>query len=298
MKGYAKLISIVMGCVVLAALFVVCICSCDSASSAPPVPGWYDDNVVIAHALGTIDGRTETNSLEALCYSYDRGFKVFETDICLTSDGYLALRHDFAADSYFTFEQDMDDTPIMSKEEFLSTPIKGIYTPILLDDLIAFMNEHSDVYIVTDSKSTDKETVIKQFAKLKETVDRIGNSGLYDRIIVQLYNYDMLDWVKEVYDFKNYILTLYQMKNVNYNKVGKYCKEQGIRVVTMPQENCSAEISKKLHSYGVKVYTHTVNRIRTVDSLNTYHGVDGFYTDYVSPKDLEKYGFERKQAEM
>ncbi len=294
MKKYSKKITLTAACMALAALMIIGICSCENASSAPKEPKWHDDHVVIAHALGTVDGRSETNSLEALQDSYERGFKVFETDFCLTSDGYLALRHDFEEDSYFTFEQDMDDTKVMSKDEFLSTPIKGIYTPILLDDLIAFMNEHNDVHIVTDSKSSDKETVVEQFKKLKEIVEATGNPTLYDRIIVQLYSYDMLEYVESVHQFKNYILTLYQMEDMSYGKVGRFCKAKGIDVVTMPQESCSLKTSEKLHEYGLKVYTHTVNRIKTVDSLNAYHGIDGFYTDYISPNDLKKYGFERK----
>ena len=294
MKKFYKDIAFSTVCVVFALIMVVGICSCENLSSAPNEPKWHDDHMGIAHALGTADGRTETNSLEALEDSYERGFKVFETDFCLTSDGYLALRHDFEADSYFSFEQDMDDTPVMSKDEFLSTPIKGIYTPILFNDLIDFMNQHSDVYVITDSKCSDKETVVKQFTKLKEIVDSTGNKSLYDRIIVQLYSYDMLEYVESVYEFKNYILTLYQMENVNYSKAGRFCKANGIDVITMPQESCNAEISSKLHTYGLKVFAHTVNRIRTIESLNAYHGIDGFYTDYISPKDHEKYGYANK----
>ena len=283
--------------VVLGTILILSICSCQNVKSEPSVPEWCKENTVFAHALGTIDGRSETNSLEALEESYERGFKVFETDICLSSDDYLVLRHDFAADSYYTFEQAMDDTPVMSKDEFLSTPINGIYTPILFDDIVDFMSKHDDVYIITDTKSTDEKTVLKQFVKLKEVVDRKKDPELYERIIVQIYNYDMKKTIDKVFKFDNYIFTLYQLGDADYNKVAKYCRENGIAVVTVPMEKISKEKSALLHKNGITVCTHTVNRIKSIESLNLYHGIEGFYTDYVSPEDLQKYGFKRKEYE-
>ncbi len=262
-------------------------------SNKLPVGKWHESNMVVAHALGTVDGRVETNSEEALTESYERGFRVFEADLSLTSDNELVLRHDFDDTSYYNFEQDKTYTPHLTKNEFLSNPINGIYTPMTVDDIVKFLAKHKDTYLITDTKCTNKEDAVKQFTILKKTIDKANDPSLYSRIIVQLYNYDMKSWVESVTKFDNYILTLYQMTNIDYNKVGKYCRDNKIEVVTMPQESCKRERSQLLHDYGIKVYTHTVNKILDLQSLLNDVNVDGFYTDFISPDDLKKAGVKK-----
>ena len=47
----------------------------------------------IAHALGAIDDKVYTNSLEAFQHNYDLGFRVFEADLEYTSDDEIVLIH-------------------------------------------------------------------------------------------------------------------------------------------------------------------------------------------------------------
>lgn len=55
-----------------------------------------EDNVLISHAMGEIDGYYYTNSLEAFENSYyNRGSRVFEVDLSLTKEGVLVARHDW-----------------------------------------------------------------------------------------------------------------------------------------------------------------------------------------------------------
>ena len=67
---------------------------------------WVTSNPLIAHAFGGIDDKTYTNSLEAFQTNYDKGFRVFEVDLILTSDGGLAARHDWQPYRYDVFEQE------------------------------------------------------------------------------------------------------------------------------------------------------------------------------------------------
>src|SRR5690625_6358053 len=48
-----------------------------------------ENDFVIAHAGGAIEGFNYTNSLEALNHAYDQGVRLFEMDILETSDGKL-----------------------------------------------------------------------------------------------------------------------------------------------------------------------------------------------------------------
>jgi hypothetical protein len=55
-----------------------------------------ENNNIISHAMGEIDGHYYTNSLEAFQYSYyNKGSRVFEVDFELTLEGILVARHDW-----------------------------------------------------------------------------------------------------------------------------------------------------------------------------------------------------------
>ena len=56
---------------------------------------WYDENRVVIHALGTVDGLAYTNSKEALEKSFLDGDRVFECDMILTADQKLVACHDW-----------------------------------------------------------------------------------------------------------------------------------------------------------------------------------------------------------
>ena len=49
----------------------------------------------IAHAGGGIDGKTYTNSLEALNNSINNSFKLIELDLLVTDDNKIVAQHDF-----------------------------------------------------------------------------------------------------------------------------------------------------------------------------------------------------------
>ncbi len=267
----------------------------NSGETAPPavyiapqdgIP-WYEQSAIVAHALGSIDGRSESNSAEAFMATYAKGQRVFEVDLVLTSDNKLVARHDFADDSYYTLEQQIPAAgKLMDSRTFTETPIMGLYTPVTIDDITGWLETYDDIWIITDTKATDAETIKTQFELLR---DAINSDALLERVIVQLYNYEMYDTVNSVYPFKNYILTLYQLDDRDYNKIGKFCAEHSVAVVVMPVSIADDKTTKTLHSYGLHVYLHTVNRITTMGTMILYNLCDGFYSDYVTQPELQKY---------
>lgn len=65
----------------------------DSAALTDGEPVWAD--TVLCHAMGAIGTDTYTNSLEAFEASYRAGFRTFEVDLLMTSDGEVVLMHDW-----------------------------------------------------------------------------------------------------------------------------------------------------------------------------------------------------------
>ena len=241
---------------------------------------------IVAHALGTVDGRRETNSKDAFLASYEAGQRIFEVDLQLTSDGVLVARHDWDQISYYNLEQEY--AGVMDHETFMNTPICYYYTPLDIDGLLELLVSHPDACLVTDSKDTNEAAIRSQCKALAQAVERTSDPSLWDRIIVQIYREEMLDWVREETPVANFIFTLYQIARPDYAAIGAFCQSNGIRVVTMDLSRfsqLSGENSRLLHSYGCLIYLHTVNRV--LDMVVSTWGADGFYSDYVTPDQFQ-----------
>ena len=261
---------------------------------------WQSGNRLIAHAFGEVDNKIETNSKEAFINAWENGFRVVEGDFTYTSDGVLVLRHDFEKDgSYARLEIKTDQDKVMDSQTYLNTPIIFTQTPMRAVDLMYLMVEYPDMYLVTDTKDTDQATVQKQFRDIVNIAKNIGHPEVLDRIIPQLYNKEMIKWIKAIHPFENWIFTLYLYNNPDYDDIANYCKANGIQTVTLHVDRATRENVNKLKAKGLKVYAHTTNRYLTMKTLLNA-GVDGIYTDRIKPYELPWIGLEnpRKLTEQ
>lgn len=259
---------------------------------------WYDDNRLVAHALGSIEDKKETNSKEAFLNSWGHGIRVLEADFSMTSDGTLVVRHDFDQDSYYTLEQKVIGSTDMNSSRYQNEKINFRYTPLTAAQLIQMMTEYDDVYIVTDTKSTDIPTIKRQFQAFVDYAKNVEHPEVLERLVIQIYNPEMYEAVKEIHPFKNWIYTLYQTQNPDYDQIGEYCVANGIDVVTINQEIVEPANISKLTQRGIKVYAHTVNRVLDLQKMLNA-GCYGIYTDYIKPQDLSFVGLQavnRKQS--
>lgn len=262
------------------------------ASAAQPAlaADWQSKNPLIAHALGEADGKIETNSKEAFLTSWQNGFRAVEADFTYTSDGTLVVRHDFEKNgSYYRLEIKPSGSLVMDTKTFTSTPAVYEQTPMTAVDLLYLMQEYPDMYLITDTKTTDKAQVQRQFRDLVNIANNIGSPEILSRIIPQLYNKEMLSWIKEIYPFENWIFTLYLYANPNYDDIANFCAANGIDTVTLHIDRAKKENISKLKAKGLKVYAHTVNRYRIFEDALAA-GVDGIYTDRIKPYELSWVG--------
>jgi len=251
---------------------------------------WYEGNPLVAHALGEVDGRTETNCKEAFENSWANGIRVVEADFSITKDGALVVRHDFDQNSYYIAEQKvLGGSTEMTLERFQNEKINYRYTSLTAAQLIQLLNEYPDMYLVTDTKATDLGIVKKQFGLFAEMAKNLGREDVLERVIPQIYNEGMYDVIQGTYPYKNYIYTLYQTQNPDYEKIGSFCVAKGIDVVTINHEVVNPNNIKKLTGKGLHVYAHTLNRLLDYQVMLNY-GVTGIYTDTLKPWDLESIG--------
>ena len=274
----------------LAALFAF------SAVQPALAADWQSGNPLIAHAFGEVDNKIETNSKEAFINAWERGFRVVEGDFTYTSDGVLVLRHDFEKDgSYARLDIPATGDVVMDSQTFMNSPIIFNQTPLRAVDLLYLMAEYPDMYLVTDTKDTDKATVQRQFRDIVNIAKNIGHPEVLDRIIPQLYNKEMIQWVKEIHPFANWIFTLYLYAYPDYKDIASFCVNNGIDTVTLHVDRATKENVSILKASGLKVYAHTINRYLIFQDV-LENGVDGIYTDRIKPYELEWVGLENSRS--
>ncbi len=253
-------------------------CHCCPLAAQPrnsiPTASWSDSRL-IAHACGGINGQRYTNSREALEENYKRGFRVFEVDFSLTSDGRVVAAHDW---KLFCRSCGIEGVP--SGDEFLNCLINSSLHTLTLEDIAAFMRLHDDCYIVTDKLFENTADIV---ARIVEVAD--GDSNLLDHFVVQVYTDDNYKEIDGIYHFNNYIYTLYMRGRADLNQNIAFMAENHIPVVTVERSVASQELVRLYTEAGISVYAHTVNSPDECAVL-LRRGVRGVYTDFLLPSEI------------
>ncbi len=202
---------------------------------APDLSAFGEPPVLSAYALGTIEGRAYTNSLEAWMSSLRQGIKVFEIDLCVTADDQVVAFHPPMVDR-FGIEGEISRTTLRN---FKKLRYHGKYTPLDLNDVMQLMKRYTDTYLIVDIKENVARRKEKRDPKLcrficEKMVERAAScSGALDRIIPYV-NERYIDAHCRVYDFPYKIW------------------------VVEPDEHQGglAEELKKAYRHGVNIFNH------------------------------------------
>lgn len=253
--------------------------------AGPVISGFFEEDwnrdSLIAHACGGIEENNYTNSREAFEASYALGMRSIEVDFILTADDKLVCCHGWEDE----LSSEYGSEYVYTKDEFLNTRIYDKYTSLALEDVFELMKKYTDVWIITDTKETEEELVRKEFEEILKTAEETDSMDVLDRMVVQLYSYEMYDIIEEIYPFPEYILTLYQMEQPgveDFVEHCRFCKNRGIDTITMRQGWVRQQFAGIAERYGINMYVHTVNTMDRVEDLQEL-GVKGFYTDFLEP---------------
>lgn len=244
---------------------------------------WIGDNVLVAHAFGGKGSKTYTNSLEAFLYNYELGHRVFEVDFDLTVDNKTICSHDEEFWRYITNNENSDVE--YTYDNFKNTPLFTDYTPLDYMDIVNLLNEYPDIYIITDTKYYDEIKVYQQFTQIVDYAKTV-NEEVLDRLIPQIYNKEMLEYVMNIYDFKSVIFTLYQTA-WEKDDIARYCVKSGIKYITVALDQVDEEVIDLWKSMNINIAVHTVDDIDEAKELLN-KGVRMIYTNYLEPKEMEK----------
>ena len=239
----------------------------------------YLSSPLIIHAMGLVEGIPYTNSLEAFQAHYANGQRYFETDFSVTSDDRLVAKHDWEGG----WQEGIDYEHVPTEEFFVNTPIFGKYTPLSLRDIMLLMQQYEDVYIITDTTDVDPVMARKDISILVETAGEMNAMDVLDRFVIQFYNTEMYEAIKDLYDFPNYIFTLYAVWSGDEKEFADYCRfcvVNGVRTITMWDYRYAdnPKIPQIAERYGIAIYVHTVNDRETAQKMFSL-GVYGLYTD-------------------
>lgn len=235
----------------------------------------------IAHALGGIDGKSYTNSPQGLEHNYKKGFKVFEVDLDLSSDGELIAWHSFDKKSLKEMglpEKYATHKPTVA--EFKSQKSYGKYNTMTFKDVVSYMQKYKDIYMVIDLKQAEEDKIRKVYNEIVE--DAAGDYNVLDRIIPQIYNASTYNEVMKIYNFKSASFTCYKMSKIDENEITNYCAMNGIKVLTVDYRFFTPSLVEKCNARGIKLYMNTYNDINEVNRYKK-KGVYGFFTDFLTP---------------
>lgn len=235
---------------------------------------WYQNNRLIYHAGGGVDGLTYTNSKEALAHTLQLGNRVIEMDFAYTSDGHLVCVRDW-------YDISGQHAPL-SLADYRNLRVFGKYTPITAEELLGYMEEYEDLYIVVDTKEKDVNQVVL------DLIDLCGkDSKLPDRFIIQLYGGGSKEVFRNAYPFadENFLFTVYKFGPDKPLEIMEICYRENITVITVPYGRMDPSALKAFIDRGFIVFEHTVNRPDDAQK-SLQMGIHGLYTDFLSPADL------------
>ena len=245
--------------------------------------GW-EENRLIAHALGGVNGASSTNSYEAFITNYNRGYRLFEVDLVQTTDGELVARHDWS----HKLQPDLaaHRGRNVTKLQFANSLIMGRFHPLTLPDILQLMQKYRDFDLIVDSKAGSKEQIQQQFTYLINEVRRT-DPALLNRIIPEIFSPEMYDTVMGIYPFPNKMYSLYKT-GASAESIVEFVRDKHLTSVAMPVYRVfiNPNLVPALNKLGVKSFVHTVNSRAVMQLLHSF-GVHGFYTDQdESPEEL------------
>ena len=204
-----------------------------------------------------------------------------EADFMLTKDNRTVLAHDYSNFKY---------PPTL--EEFKKSKGKANTTRMVFEDLVLFMIENKDLYIMTDTKHKDIGRIRIEFDEMTSILN--NHKELYERFIIEIYNEKMYFFLKQKnYPFKYFVFTLYQrweppwgLKDLE--TIFAFCKQNKIHGILFFDFLFKDYFLQFSRNYSVPLYIHTVNNIeKAVDFMKK--GVKTIMTDNITDIMLDKY---------
>lgn len=240
---------------------------------------------VFSHRGGRLEH--DENTLSAFKASYDAGYRGFETDFRMTSDGHLVVTHDSS------LERTTDGTGLI--EEKTLAEVRQLNTKqgnkmLTLDELMTWLRDKKGLYVEFEMKT--KPDSLYPAARLAEYCEKLYSKVMANKPADALYVFTSSDmralrYMQHHHPDAN--LLLITSKPCNSETIN-LCKAMGINRLGATMDGTSRDAVKKAHKEGIIV---SLWPGKSADDfmLGAYLGADYMCTDV--PIAVKKFAAEK-----
>lgn len=236
-------------------------------------PKSVDELVVILHAGGGFDEMTYLNAQETFDYYYNLGYRYFEYDLRLSSDGRIIATHAWE-------HIHVQDPENISYEAFKALRLDNGFTPVNEEWLIETIQKYPDVRIVVDAKMDTAEADAAVLARL-EALEAIYHIDISHNIIPEIFSKEMWDLAKEQTTFDRYLFSHYKVYYTADEMLEYFSDDRiwGFAFPTDTDQDIRARFGELKETKMIFVFTPT-SKEEVEDAAMM--GADGVYLDFVS----------------
>jgi glycerophosphoryl diester phosphodiesterase len=237
------------------------------------IPKSADELIVFLHAGGSDNGMTHLNAQETFLEYYSQGYRYFEYDLKLSSDGRIIATHEW---EYLNVE-DQDN---ITYDEFKSLRLENGYTPANEEWIMDTIRLYPDVRFIIDAKMDTDEGDAAVLIRLEE-LERIYEMDISENIIPEVFSKEMWEIVKESTSFDRYLFSHYKVY-YTVDMMLEYFSDPGIWGISLPlytDSDIRSQIYRLKENKQIFVFTPQ-NPGEIVDAA--LMGADGVYLDFTS----------------
>lgn len=236
---------------------------------------------LLAHALGGYKGHTYLNTEECFFNAIQSGYKYFEVDLKLTTDGYLVCSHGWNKQNCDITGMKYDESfENMTYELFMSQKILGM--PVMdAKRMYQLLVEHTDIYLELDLHSLNYNTAKVVATKLIEIFE---DKSVLERCLIQVNSIRMFKGIKSVYNFPIFQYVL--IKDIDdLDMYIDFCVENDINSLAIKKTFATPQNIRSIKDAGLGLLVFSVDNVNTARMLFGY-GVDTVCTNFITPSDL------------
>lgn len=246
---------------------------------------------------------TNMNHLGTMQEKWKDGFRKFEADVRLTSDGKMVCVNGWSDTTYDKYNMDslQHEEGSPSYDEFMQKKAYGVFESCDMQQLISKFSTLKGATLFLDIGRPNKKTLEGMVLQMNEIFS--GNEELMKKIIIRVQTKYDVSYLKEQMRLKCRIAYYlperekWEAKKITLENLTRYCKKEKINLITMSNKTYDKEIADALQSAKIKVLLFTTNSYTSV--VEALHlGADFIGTQHLSIKMLKKLAFSEDIMDM
>ena len=246
------------------------------------------ENILVASALGGKNSQfTGMNSPDTILDAYNKGFRLFEADLKLSSDKKLVCVNGWTKSTFCKLGQPVSEENMITNgleyRKFMEAKYyDGHYRSMDWKMLVGYMCRLQDSKFILDARNNTNSQMALMKEIIKETLCRAG--FLRQILLIKIMKKEELDIVKDLgVEMMYEIPSEAERKELQLTDadVEMLCKSGEISRISMRRDLFNALQVEKIKSHHKKICVSSCNKISELIELTSL-GVDRIGTDYLT----------------